>query len=484
MTLEDAAPMSERDRVDVVRDHAERYAGSRDKWRKRNAYFYEEDDRYLRFLIPAGRRVLELGCGTGATLAALQPSYGVGVDLSPRLVAQASSTYPTLDFRVGDVEDQACIASIDGPFDFILLVDTCGDLRDVDAAFARLHALCDAGTRIVVVYHSPLWAPLLKFGEKVGLRMPQGPKNWLWLEDISALMDLADFEVVRTEWRMLLPRKALGLGPLINRYIATLPGVRRLSLRNFVVARSLPHAVVGHQSVSILLPARNEPANIEPAIQRLSRFAPDMEVIFVEGHSSDETLGEMERVRNAYPDWDIKVMVQDGKGKADAVWKGFDVARGDVLMILDADLTMPPEQLPKFWNAIASGKGEYINGSRLVYPMEDGAMQFLNRIANHTFSVLFTWLLNQRFTDTLCGTKVLSRKHYQVLKANRAYFGDFDPFGDFDLIFGSVKQNLKVVEIPIRYAARSYGTTQISRFRHGVLLLKMVLFAYRKLKAL
>jgi len=427
---------------------------------------------------------LDLGCGNGATLAALQPSEGVGIDLSPRSIEIARASYPDLSFHVGDVEESSTIASFTGPFDFILLADTCGDLEDVDATFALLHDLCDAGTRIIVVYHSPLWAALLKFGERIGLRMPQGPKNWLWLDDITSLMSLADFEVVRTEWRTLLPRRVLGLGPLINRFFATLPGVRRLCLRNYVVARSLRHAVPGHHSVSIVIPARNERGNIESAIQRIPRFAPDMEVIFVEGHSKDETLLEMHRVRSAYPAWDIKVMVQDGKGKADAVRKGFDAARGDVLMILDADLTMPPEALPKFWDAIASGKGEYINGSRLVYPMEDGAMQFLNYIANNTFSILFTWLLNQRFTDTLCGTKVLSRRHYGVLQANRAYFGDFDPFGDFDLIFGSVKQNLKVVEIPIRYAARTYGTTQISRFRHGVLLLKMVLFAYRKLKAL
>ena len=471
-------------RRNSVRALADTHAASRHIWRRRNAYFYEQEDRYLRFLIPPGKRVLDLGCSNGETLDALRPSHGVGVDLSPRNVAQATRRFPRLTFHVGDVEEPAFIASLTGPFDYILLADTCGDLRDVDAAFAGLHQLCDAGTRIVVVYHSPLWAPILKIGEKVGLRMPQGPKNWLWQDDIRALLELADFEVVRTEWRTLLPRRALGLGPLVNRFVATLPGIRGLCLRNFVVARSLKHAVVGYRSATVLIPARNERGNIEPAILRMPRFAPDMEILFVEGHSKDGTLEEMGRVRDAHPEWDIKVMEQPGKGKADAVWHGFDAARGEVLMILDADLTMPPEALPKFWNAIASGKGEYINGSRLVYPMEDGAMQFLNRIANHTFSVLFTWLLNQRFTDTLCGTKVLSRAHYEVLKANRSYFGDFDPFGDFDLIFGSVKQNLKVVEIPIRYAARSYGTTQISRFRHGVLLLKMVLFAYRKLKAL
>ena len=235
-------------------------------------------------------------------------------------------------------------------------------------------------------------------------------------------------------------------------------------------------------STTVLIPCRNEKGNIESAVKRLPDFCEDLEILYVEGNSQDGTLDEIRRVIAAYPNRDIKVLIQDGKGKGDAVRKGFDNARGDVLMILDADLTVPPEDLPKFYKAISSGKGEYINGTRLVYPMDDQAMRFLNFWANRTFSVLFTWLLNQRFTDTLCGTKVLTKKNYEKIVANRSYFGDFDPFGDFDLIFGATKLSLKVVEVPIRYAAREYGETQISRFRHGWLLLKMVFFAYKKLK--
>ena len=177
-------------------------------------------------------------------------------------------------------------------------------------------------------------------------------------------------------------------------------------------------------------------------------------------------------------------MRQPGTGKADAVFAAFDAAQGDVLMILDADLTVPPEQLPKFWHAIQSDKGEFINGSRLVYLMDTDAMRFLNLVANKSFSIAFTWLLSQRFTDTLCGTKVLRRSDYVRLKEGRSYFGDFDPFGDFDLIFGASKLSLKVVEIPIHYASRTYGETQISRFKHGLLLLRMVLFAFLRIKAL
>jgi len=293
---------------------------------------------------------------------------------------------------------------------------------------------------------------------------------------------LADFDTVKREWRQLVPRNLLGFGIIINRFIGTLPFIRRLSLRNYIVARPMKEVGVNNPSTTVLIPCRNEKGNIENAVKRLPNFCDDLEIIYVEGNSQDGTLDEIHRVIKAYPDKDIKVLVQDGKGKGDAVRKGFDNARGDILMILDADLTVPPEDLPKFYRAIVTGKGEYINGTRLVYPMDDQAMRFLNFWANRTFSVLFSWLLNQRFTDTLCGTKVLTKKNYEKIVSNRSYFGDFDPFGDFDLIFGATKLNLKVVEVPIRYAAREYGETQISRFRHGWLLLKMVFFAYKKLK--
>jgi glycosyltransferase involved in cell wall biosynthesis len=249
------------------------------------------------------------------------------------------------------------------------------------------------------------------------------------------------------------------------------------------VARSIPKRAPKIDSVTVVIPCRNERGNIEAAVGRLPKLCDDTEILFVEGHSRDGTLEEIHRVIAAYPDKDIKVIVQDGVGKANAVFQAFEHARGDALIILDADLTMPPEQLTKFWKALVSGKGEFINGSRLVYPMDNEAMRFLNLIANRMFSAVFTWLLNQRFTDTLCGTKVLSRSDYERIKQNSGYFGDFDPFGDFHLIFGASKLSMKVVEVPIRYTSRIYGESQISRFRHGLLLLQMVAFAYRKFKA-
>src|SRR6516165_10009515 len=301
--------------------------------------------------------------------------------------------------------------------------------------------------------------------------------------DVRALAALGDFEAVKDETRVLSPVRLLGLGRLVNRFLAPLPLISNLCLRHFTVCRSLRRSTEV-SSVTVVIPARNERGNIEAAVKRIPRFVKALEILFVEGNSRDGTWEEIERVAAAYPDYDIKAMRQPGTGKGDAVFAGFDAARGDVVMILDADLTMPPEQLPKFWDAISSGKGEFVNGSRLIYPMEQEAMRVLNLIANKAFSLLFTWLLSQRFTDTLCGTKAMRRSDYARIKAARSYFGNFDPFGDFELIFGASKLGLKAVEIPIRYASRTYGETQISRFRHGFMLLRMVSFAFMRIKAM
>ena len=472
-------------RQDRIRALFDKLAPERGKWLARNRYFYEADHLYMRFLIPAGARVLEIGCGDGQLLAALKPSRAVGVDMSAEMIRVARANHPGFELHVGNAEEAATLAAIEGPFDYIVLSDTVGLIEDCQALFDLLHRCTVTDTRLIVAYYSHLWDPVLRVAEMLRLKMPQVPQNNLPTADIANLLQLANYEIVRREWRQLIPRRLFGIGSFINRFIAPLPGIRRLALRNYVVARPVAEKQKPGKlpSVSVIVPCRNERGNIERAVTRLPAFAPDIEIVFVEGHSKDNTFEECLRVQAVYPHHDIKVMRQDGKGKGDAVRKGFAAARGDILMILDADLTVPPETLGKFYDALASGRGEFINGTRLVYPMEREAMRFLNNIANHAFAIMFSYLLNQRFTDTLCGTKVLWARDYKRVEANRNYFGEFDPFGDYDLIFGAVKLNLKIVEVPIRYDARRYGETQISRLTHGWLLARMVLFAWRKLKA-
>ncbi len=469
---------------DILRS-SEDYSERLQEWLSKKDYFQAEDLRYLQFLIPENLKILDIGCGIGDKLAALNPSRGVGIDFSPKLIktAQLRHTKDNLNFFVSDIEASHFADLPSETFDIILLSDVIGLLEDCQQTLTLLQRFCNKNTRIVISYYSRLWDPIIKVAEHFKQKFPQPENNYLSTTDICNLLELANYKPIKREWRQLIPKYWLGIGPLINRTIATLPGIRRWCLKNYIVARMQPKETAVQPSATVVIPCRNEQGNVEPAIKRLPKFCDDIEIIFVEGHSQDGTLNEIHRVIAAYPEHNIKVLVQDKKGKGDAMQKAFAHATKDILMILDGDLTTPPEDFPKFYEAIASGKGEFINGSRLIYPMENQAMQFLNLLANKTFSWIFSYLLNQRFTDTLCGTKVLYREDYQKIVANRDYFGDFDPFGDFDLIFGACKLNLQVVEIPVRYAARTYGSTQISRFQHGWLLLRMVLFAFRKLKA-
>jgi SAM-dependent methyltransferase len=470
----------------AVFQNAECMANTRSVWVKKNAAYYADDRRYLGFIIPEGAKVLDLGCGTGDLLAALKPSRGVGVDFSPAMINKARELHGDLEFILGDIENTQTLDKISGEFDFIVISDTIGMLEDIEETLRSLHKLCSASTRIVIAYFSSFWGPAINFASKLGWRMPQPAVSLISSTDFINIMDLTEFEPIRMETRQLIPFNLLGIGRLINRYVAPLPLIRNLCLRTYLVARSLKVQLQDQGlSTTILIPCRNESGNIERAIMEMPRFGSHQEIIFVEGNSKDNTFEECLRVQKAYEGlWDIKVMKQGGKGKGDAVRKGFDAASCDILMILDADLTVPPAALPKFYRAIASGKGEFINGTRLVYPMENEAMRPLNHIANRAFAKIFSYLLNQRFTDTLCGTKVLLRTVYQQIVANRAYFGDFDPFGDFDLIFGAAKQSRRIIEVPVHYKARTFGETQISRFRDGWLLVRMVMFAFKKLKAI
>ncbi len=453
----------------------------RDKYIRRNRYYYKDMIKFLKFNIPEGHHVLEIGCGTGYLLNALKPSRGVGIDISPGMIAIAKEKYSHWEFFQMDAEN----IYLEETFDFIVISDTLGYFEDIQRAFKELAKVVHPGTRIIITYHNFLWQPLLKVAEWLRLKMPQPYLNWLNKPDIINLLQLEGFDIIKKGRRFLFPKFFPLLSWFFNKYIAHLPLFNRLCITGYIIARPAVLSAVDNKdfSVSVIVPACNEKGNIENAVKRMPRLGKHTEIIFVEGHSTDNTLDEIKGVCEKYKEqWDIKYTVQEGKGKGDAVRKGFATANGDILMILDGDLTVPPEDLLKFYNAITSGRGEYINGSRLVYPMEKQAMRILNIFGNKFFSLMFTWLLGQPLKDTLCGTKVISKENWEKIVDNRSYFGEFDPFGDFDLIFGAAKLNLKIVEVPIRYRAREYGKTNISRFHHGWLLLKMVFFAMNKIK--
>lgn len=369
-----------------------------------------------------------------------------------------------------------------GNYEYINVVNLIGRLNDIQTSFQKIHANCLPTTKIVISYYNYLWEPLLKLAEVLGLKKKQIDQNWLTLHDIKNLLFLSDFSVITTGKRLLIPIEIPLISYFINRYIAPLPLINNLCLTNYVIAKQASQTAPTDFSVSIIIPARNEEGNINIIIKRIPKIGKSQEIIFIEGHSKDNTWNKINESVLAYRGKNIKAYKQEGIGKADAVRMGIREAKGDIIIILDADLSVPPEDIPKFYEALSKGNGEFINGSRLVYPMERQSMRFLNIIGNKMFSILFSWILNQRFTDTLCGTKAFFRSDYIKIQKLKKYFGDFDPFGDFELIFGAVRLNLKVVEIPIRYRARMYGASNISRFTHGWLLLKMCFYALKQFK--
>lgn len=451
-------------------------AVKRDTWKGMGSWYHKRLAECYKFLVSPKQRILEIGCGLGDLLATLEPSRGVGVDFSAEAISRAKERHPHLEFHQLDAHD---LSGLEGEFDIVIFSDAINDLWDVQRALEQVRKFCVPHTRLILNFYSHLWQFPLAIAQSLNLATPILSQNWLTVPDVANLLNLAGFETIRNSNEILWP---LPLGGFANRYLVRLWPFREFALSNFVIARPAPKPADNAPSVSVVVAARNEEGNIKSIFERVPVMGSKTELIFVEGHSRDKTYETIEKEMPLHPRTSNLLFRQKGIGKADAIRLGFEKASGDILMILDADLTVPPEDLPRFYEAIVSRKGEFINGVRLVYPMEKEAMRTLNFIGNKFFSMAFSWLLGQSIKDTLCGTKVMWRKDYEDIAANRSYFGDFDPFGDFDLIFGAAKLNLKIVDLPIRYRERTYGTTNISRWKHGVLLLRMVSFAARRIK--
>ena len=492
---------SQDDSSDIVKAYFDRIAPDLDRWNHRNRSYYRDLEVFHQFFIPPGAKVLEIGCGTGDLLARVKPGEGVGIDFSAHVVAIAAAKYPHLKFYCLDAETltpedlKSTDQSIDRrwdeceTFDFIIISGTLGHLGNIQTVLKQVQAFCSPQTRLILTFHNFLWQPLLDLAERIGQRRPQPPQSWLSMDDVQNLLAITGFQTVKSGRRFLCPKVVPLLSSVMNRVLVQLPGLNHLGLTNTIVARSQVARSKGLDSpnenltCSVVIPARNEAGNIQNAIDRLPHLGRHTEVIFVEGHSTDKTWETIQQVVNqGHPHFTLKAFQQTGKGKADAVRLGFDQAEGDVLMILDADLTVQPEDLPHFFEVIASGRGEFVNGSRLVYPRSGDAMPWLNNLANKFFSLAFSFLLGQTIKDTLCGTKVIRRSDYLNLVAGRTYFGDFDPFGDFDLLFGATKLGLHLVDVPVRYQPRVYGTSNIAHVREGLILLKMCFYASRKIK--
>ena len=456
-----------------------------DHWKGAGGLYHRRMTEVYRFLVPPGQKVLEIGCAQGDLLSALKPAIGIGVDFSSEMLERARKRHPEIFFVLADAHELILAGSKESTeFDIIILSDLLNDLWDVQVVLEQISQYCTPRTRIIINNYSRLWEIPLGLAKCLRLAKPTLSQNWLQLKDVLNLLCLADFEIIRSWPEFLWPLPIPLVKSFFNRFLVKFWPFRWFALSNFIVARPRPEKGIRapQPRVSVSIPARNESGNIAKIFARVPELGSGTELVFVEGHSKDDTYAEIERQIAAHPKRRCRLIRQTGIGKGDAIRLGFTHASGDILMILDADLTVPPEDLSRFYEALIEGKGEFINGTRLVYPMEKQAMRFFNLLGNKFFCLAFSWLLGQPVRDTLCGTKALWKKDYESIARNRTYFGDFDPFGDYDLLFGAARLSLKIIDLPIRYRERTYGTTNIQRWKHGWLLFKMVIFAAARIK--
>jgi SAM-dependent methyltransferase len=475
--------------LDRVRGFYDALGPGREQWIARSRYYYAGLTRLLRFIVPPGQRVLDIGCGNGDQLADLAPSLGVGVDLSQGMIDLASSKHPGLVlFRQAAEElwlPQYEVRAESGGFDFVIMVNVIGELADVLAALKRLRPLVHADTRLVIVYYNHLWEPLVGPAARLGLKLNNPTQNWLSPGDLGGVLHLGGFEIVKSGLRMPCPKYVPGLAELLNDVLGRLPLIHRLGFVRFLVARpTVPLSrPPGDYSATVVVPCKNEEENVPAIPNRVPEMGAFTEIVFVDDRSDDATAARVRDAIAAHPQRRIKLVQGPGRGKGAAVRAGLAEASGDVLMILDADMTVMPEDLPAFFEAITSNKGELIIGSRLVYPLDAAAMRTANILGNKLFARAFTFLLEQRITDTLCGTKVVMRRNYARLLDARALFGDVDRWGDYDWIFGAAKCSLRIVEIPVHYVERVAGETKMGkRVRNGLVMLRMCWLALRRLK--
>lgn len=467
-------------------DHQSSIAKRRTFWIDHNRYYYEILARLLRFLVEPGKRVLSVRCGTGDLLASVRPAFGVGIDISFEMIEVARQRHPGFTYAQAfpDTEDfTECFGTAEEKYDYVIFAGI-DDTVDVQKALQNIRTVCDRHTRLIVISYNHLWEPLVTLAEWLGMKVPTIEQNWLSHKDISSLLALSGYDMLGQRRAVLCPKYIPLLSAFLNAFCARLPGLNRLCMTEIHVARVIPEPVRPKDiAVSVIVPCKDERGNIEDAVRRIPKLGKRTEIIFCDDKSTDGTADEVRRVQTLYPDRNVRLEFGPGICKSKNVWTGFDAATGDVLAILDADLTTMPEELPYFVQAIASGVAEFINGSRLVYPVPPAAMKTANMVGNKFFSLSFSYLLNQRVKDTLCGTKVLWRSDWERIKPLQGTWGIEDRWGDYELLFGAAKLNLRIVDLPVHYQERIHGTTKMTRvFHNGLVMLRMCWHGFLKLK--
>jgi ubiquinone/menaquinone biosynthesis C-methylase UbiE len=369
--------------VKTIQEYYDNIAQKRGKWLKRNKYYHRYLLNHYKKIIPADATILELGCGTGNLIGKLESSMGVGVDISHRMLEIARKEYPEIEFIHGDIEH---LDLGKRTFDYIIISGTLGNLQNIQQFLSDIKKYATHNTRLIIDFYNPLWNPVIRLGQKLGVKMPEVHRNWLSIDDIDNFLYMSGYQSIKRNFILLFPKFIPIISFFLNHFIGKLPFIRRFSINHLLVAR--PFTAPGKPedlSASVVITCRDEEGNIEGLVERMPLMGANTEIIFVEGHSTDNTVARIEEMIKKYPNKDIKLLKQKGIGQGDAFRYGFDKATGDLVMWLEADLTTPPEEASLFWETFVSGRGEYINGSRFIYKMKKSAMPLLNFLGNRFF---------------------------------------------------------------------------------------------------
>ena len=456
-----------------LKQHPDLLARLYDQYRKKNAYYHGKVEAFARQNVPPGSRVLEVGCGMGELLDHVKPGYGLGIDINKHLIECGQKKFPHLDLRVGKAEEFVS----EEKFDYVLMVDLLDQTPDIWNVLQGVEPAVRPGTVLCLTSTNPFWQPLFSLAEALKLKIPISPYNFVPLDDIVNLLQVFDYEILKKEMRILVPKKIPLVSDVLNWIAPKIPGIRNLSAAQTLVARKLPAATIRDYTCSVVIPCHNEEGNIERCVRETPQMGKGTEIIFVNDGSTDGTLQKMKEMEAKYPY--VKVVSYPlNRGKGYAVQQGFEAATGEILMILDADLTVPGSDLHQFYYILSHGKAGFVNGSRLVYPMENESMRTLNLWGNQFFGLIMSRLLGQRVSDTLCGTKALFKKDYLKMRMGQ------DQWGDYDLLFGAADLNLKIAEVPTHYKRRTAGVSKMKTFQHALLLAQICLrgFWNRKIK--
>lgn len=454
-----------------VKEHFDEIAKDYDKWKRKNAFYYQSIKSFVRQNVRPSGTVLEVGCGTGEILASTKPARGVGIDVSPEMIKLASQKYPQYQFISSSIED----FQSEEKFDYIILIDVLDHVFDIMDVFESIYKLCHPRTKIILTTINPWWEPILKIMEKLGAKMPEGPHNFIEKRNISKIIELLNFSSNYSGYLLLFPKYIPILSYLANTVGVRLWGLNKISSVQYMILQpSVMNQIDLQLGCSVIIPCHNEEGNIEEAIRRIPKMGKATEIIVVNDGSTDQTSERVRRLEKEYRNLKL-IDYSSNKGKGHAVKLGFEAATQEVLMILDADLSVVPEELPRFFNPLNKGLCQFVNGTRLIYPMEGQAMRTLNLLGNKMFGLMMTFITNQNLTDTLCGTKAFYKSDYPYFKMGA------DRWGDFDLLFGAAKLGNRIIEVPVHYKERKFGRSKMKTFRHGVHLLRAMIKGFRYL---